>query len=164
MPKRDTIMARHNFSRGELNDIAARMAEKLHAAGVKEEERKTVASQFKVEIDALQAEINLLSECYRNGWEMRHMTVEVEKDYDAKERRYRSIDTGEIVKVEPLQPDDYQTDAFPEIEQAVETLRESLGEGNSMTIESGDQSVTIEGKGHTRGNGSRKTRDAVPSV
>lgn len=111
---RDTITAKHVFDAQELNDIARQMAHRLQDIEQKEAEKKSINSQLKADIDSLQAQVSKLLECYRSGYEYRSVVCEVELDFDAKVRRYRSIETKEYISEEPLRSEDYQTSAFPD--------------------------------------------------
>lgn len=79
---------RYAFTEAELQDKSKQLAtactEKQHI----EDEKKSVNSDFKAKIDAKTSSINLLSNHISNGFEMRNVECEVEKDFEKGIKKY----------------------------------------------------------------------------
>lgn len=77
-----------------------------------EAQKKSFNDQIKADISAAEAEIQRLALMIQNGYEYR--MVEVEEEIDPLERCVMIIrtDTGEMVRVRPLKPEEMQGDLF----------------------------------------------------
>ncbi len=106
--KKETVYAKHFFTETEMKDIASTLARKIQENKAAEDEKKSIMSSFTARLTALMAGINLLSDNYRNGYDYRNMECIVKLDFDNKIKRFILEEDGEVVKEEPLSPEDYQ--------------------------------------------------------
>jgi len=112
--KIELVFVKYEFTPAEMMEIAGEMARHHQERKATDDERKSAASQFKATIDVHDAQLNVLSENYRSGYVYRNLECHVEFDFIEKVRRYIRPDTGEIVKIEPLKEEDYQTSLYDE--------------------------------------------------
>jgi len=109
-PKKEIteISVKYVFKDEEKRDLAAEMARKFTDGQQLEEEKKAVTSDFKSQIDRVNAEINNIATKLNNGHERRYTKCEVKRDYDKKLIFFIREDTGELVKTTPMNQDDLQ--------------------------------------------------------
>ena len=86
----------------------------MQEIGELESEKKALASDFNSKIKIAKQQLNMLSRKRRDGYEMRRLRCRIEKNWDLKQKEYYSVESGELVKAEPFDADDYQTSAFNE--------------------------------------------------
>ena len=67
-----------------------------------EDEKKAVVSQFKSNIESLQAQANQLSSYVRDGWHYGPVAVKVERDYRNNTFTKTRTDTGEVIQERAL--------------------------------------------------------------
>lgn len=87
---------RYDFTASEVHDLSLKLANKTQDKSRVAEEKKSIVSQFKSQIDAIDAELNLISSKVANGYEMRK--VECEIKYHLPEQGKKTVirkDTGE---------------------------------------------------------------------
>jgi len=87
---------RYDFTASEIHDLSLKLANKTQDKSRIAEEKKSVVSQYKSQIDALDAELSGISSKVANGYEMRK--VECEIKYHLPEQGKKTIirkDTGE---------------------------------------------------------------------
>lgn len=87
---------RYDFTASEVHDLSMKLANKTQDKSRITEEKKSVVSQYKSQIDAIDAELNGISSKVANGYEMRK--VECEIKYHLPEQGRKTIirkDTGE---------------------------------------------------------------------
>ena len=106
--KKVSTHAKYNFNKEELVEIAANLATKCQDKQSIEDEKKSVVSNYKAQLDGVDAEINKLSTNYRLGFEFRFMECILSFDDKKKIRTYRRCDNNEIVKTEPMTTEDFQ--------------------------------------------------------
>jgi len=99
---------RYTFSEDEKKEIASDMAQKVGELQRLEDELKAVKSDFKSQIDRVQAEVNNSATKINNGYEMRLIKCEVVKDYTKMTIRYIRTDTQETTKERKLTEDERQ--------------------------------------------------------
>lgn len=96
------------LSEEEMTDRSKRLANSLHSLDRKREEFDEVKKQYASEIKQLETEIKALGGQVKDGFELTSITCVLEKDFVKKLRRYRSIESAEVIAVEPLTQEDYQ--------------------------------------------------------
>jgi hypothetical protein len=99
---------KHTFSDDEKRDIAVEMAQKVSELQQAEDNKKAIVSDFKSQIDGIQARVNNAATKLNNGYEMRTVKCEVVPNWDKKVWEYMRTDTGEKVKEEAMTADDLQ--------------------------------------------------------
>jgi DNA-directed RNA polymerase subunit RPC12/RpoP len=93
----ETRHLRYNFTQEELSGLSRELAENVRAKCIKEDEKKSITSQYGAEIDGLQAKITNAAEKVGSGYEMRMVKCAVLLDYDADVKVVTRLDTGEVV-------------------------------------------------------------------
>jgi len=106
----EKAFVKYTFTPKELVEIAQDMAQNHQELRAVEDEKKSAASQFKAQADAITAQLNILSENYRNGYVYKNLDCILTFDFKKKERTYTRPDTGEVVKTEPMRDEDFQTE------------------------------------------------------
>ena len=91
-----TQWCKYRFNEEEMRKIAETLAHKTQELEEIEEEKKAVVSAFKERSDRVSAEQRAAARKYKDGYEMRNIECEVQRDYDAGVIRYIRIDTGEV--------------------------------------------------------------------
>lgn len=99
---------KHTFSNDEKRDIAMEMAQKVSELQHAEDNKKAIVSDFKSQIDGIQARVNNAATKLTNGYEMRTIKCEVIPNWDKKVLEYMRTDTGEKAKEEAMTSDDLQ--------------------------------------------------------
>ena len=79
-----------------------KLAEKCAELQRTEEERKSVASEYKARLDRMTAERNELADKVTSGEEVRRVACELVLDYDKLTAQCIREDTGEIIEERPL--------------------------------------------------------------
>ena len=110
--KFEKLFLKYTFSDAEKAEIAAEMAEKVTDLSRKEDELKAVKSDFKSQIDGLQANVNGAATKLTNGYEMRNIECRVERDYKKGVIRFIRTDTGEIARTKEMSHEDRQQKPF----------------------------------------------------
>jgi hypothetical protein len=98
----DTRHLRYDFKPEELAILSREMAENVRAKCIKEDEKKSITSQYGAEIDGLQAKITNAAEKVGAGYEMRMVKCVVLLDYNADVKVVTRTDTGELVTSEKI--------------------------------------------------------------
>ena len=99
---------KYTFTENEKKEIAIEMAQKVANLQQAEDDKKAVASDFKSQIDGIQASVNSAATKLNNGYEMRSIKCEVVPNYDKKVWEYLRTDTGEQTKEKPMTANDLQ--------------------------------------------------------
>ena len=99
---------KYTFTENEKKEIAIEMAQKVTNLQQAEDDKKAVASDFKSQIDGIQASVNSAATKLNNGYEMRSIKCEVVPNYDKKVWEYLRTDTGEQTKEKPMTANDLQ--------------------------------------------------------
>ena len=102
------VFCKYQFDEEEKREMAAEMAQKVTELASVEDSKKAIMSDFKSQIDGLQAKINGAATKLNNGYEMRNIKCKIIADYDDKEFVYFREDNGEIAKREKMTADDLQ--------------------------------------------------------
>lgn len=103
-----TRFGKRYLSEEEKKDRAMRLANSIHVLDLKRSELDEVKKQYASEIKQLEAEIKALGAQVKDGFELTNIPCMLEKDFKKKLRRYRSIESSEVIAVEPLTQEDYQ--------------------------------------------------------
>lgn len=119
MSEEISSLGKYTFTAADKVSTASELSQKILELKTLGDEKKSAMSSFAAQINILTAEINRLSENYRNGYEYRNIPCTVEKDFDRKVKVYKEADTGYVIKEEPLEEEDYQTNILE-----TETARE----------------------------------------
>jgi isopenicillin N synthase-like dioxygenase len=96
------------FTENEKKEIAIEMAQKVANLQQAEDKKKAVASDFKSQIDGIQANVNNAATKLNNGYEMRTIKCEVIPNWKKKVWEYWRVDIGTIAKTKPMTADDLQ--------------------------------------------------------
>jgi hypothetical protein len=107
-----TKHAKYVFEPEELQKIGTELAEKCAEKKELEDEKKSVASEFKSKTDAVDAEINILSGYLRTGCMTKKYTCDVYLDFDLGRKFYYDKLSGEEILNEQMNADDYQLELF----------------------------------------------------
>ena len=99
---------RYVFSDKEKKEIAAAMAQAISELKRKEDDLRSVKSEFKSEMDALNAAINKAAEELNSGYAMRNVECTVRADFEGKVWRVYRDDTHEQVREVKMSVDDLQ--------------------------------------------------------
>lgn len=96
------------FSEEEKQSIAINMAQKVAELQQAEDNKKAIMSDYKSQIDGIQANVNLAATKLNNGYEMRTIKCEIVPNWDDKVWEHIRVDTGELAKTKKMTPDDLQ--------------------------------------------------------
>lgn len=99
---------KHQFTESEKREMAQDLAQKVSDQQIAEDEKKAVMSDLKSRIDSLAAQANSLATKLNNGYEMRNIKCEIEKDFKGGIVRHIRTDTGEVVRERKMNDDDRQ--------------------------------------------------------
>lgn len=99
---------KHVFSENEKKEIAIEMAQKVANLQQAEDDKKAVMSDYKSQIDGIQAGINGAATKLNNGYEVRTIKCEVVPCWEKKVWKYMRVDTGEMVKEKAMTANDLQ--------------------------------------------------------
>ena len=108
--KKTTEYCKHVFTEDEKREIATDMAQEVSNLQQIEDAKKAVMSDYKSQIDGLQAKINNAATKINNGYEIRSTECEIIPDWDEKIWQTTRIDTGEIIKTREMTNSDLQMD------------------------------------------------------
>ena len=100
------------FTESEKKELAIVMAQKVSELAAAEDQKKAIMSDFKSQIDGLQAKVNGNATKLNNGYEMRTIKCRVLADYDLKEFCLIREDNGEVAKRVKMKAEDLQTNMF----------------------------------------------------
>lgn len=100
---------KYQFTEPELKDKSTTLALECRNLEEVENEKKQVMSDFKSKVDGHQATISKLSNHINNGYEYRYIDCEIRMDTPLRgEKSIVRKDTGDVVKVEPMSPEEMQ--------------------------------------------------------
>lgn len=99
---------KYTFSANEKAEIAAEMAQKVSELQQAEDSKKAVMSDFKSQIDGIQANVNNAATKLNSGYEMRSIKCEIVPNWGKKVWEYIREDTGTNAKEKPMTADDLQ--------------------------------------------------------
>jgi len=115
-PKYENEFIKYVFTEKELKEIAGEMAQKIVNLQQAEDDVKAIKSDYKSQIDGIQAGINSDATKMTSGYEMRSTKCQVIPNYPKKVWEYMRVDTGEKVKEKGMTSNDLQRE-FEELEQ-----------------------------------------------
>jgi len=92
----------------EREDLATRMADKVHEVDDIELQKKVATASFKDRTESAQQEIKTCAGKLRNGWEMRNVECEEFKDFTSGYVIVVRLDTGETVTTRPISHEERQ--------------------------------------------------------
>ena len=96
------------FMEDEKKEIASEMAQRVSELQRLEDEKKAIMSDLKSQIDRVQAEVNNSATKLNNGYEMRSIKCEVERNFETRKVRYIRADNGEVAKERKMTDDERQ--------------------------------------------------------
>lgn len=68
---------RYDFTATEIYDLSVKLANKTQDMAGKKQEKKSITSQLKSELDVIEADVSSLSNKVANGYEMRKVECEI---------------------------------------------------------------------------------------
>ena len=107
-PKYENEFIKYIFTEEEKREIASEMAQRIVNLQQAEDDLKAIKSDYKSQIDGIQAGINSAATKLTSGYEMRSTKCQVIADYPGKVWKYMRVDTGEIVKEKGMTSNDLQ--------------------------------------------------------
>lgn len=107
-PKYENEFIKYLFTDEEKKEIAADMAQKIVILQQTEDDLKAIKSDYKSQIDGVQAGINSAATKLTASYEMRSTKCEVTPNYAIKIWEYRRVDTGVLVKTKKMTANDLQ--------------------------------------------------------
>jgi hypothetical protein len=107
-PKYENEFIKYTFTESEKKDIAAEMAQKIVTLQQTEDDLKAIKSDYKSQIDGVQAGINSAATKLTAGYEMRSTKCQVMPNYAKKVWEYIRVDTGALVKEKGMTSNDLQ--------------------------------------------------------
>jgi len=113
------IYEKYNFTEKELREKADELSDKLLSKEGKEEQLKSVKSQFKAEIEGFQAQIIKLSNDIRSKYEYRYFKCFKKRDIKRKINVFVCSKTGAIMKESPFTDDDYQMEISDQVKEDI---------------------------------------------
>ena len=105
----------------EIKELGAGLARKYSEITDLEDQKKALASDFKSQIDSATALASTMARKIQNGYEFRNVDCEIRKDYIDTTVRLIRLDTGEIVKERPMEPNELQGKLFNQEIEEIET-------------------------------------------
>ena len=141
-----TEWCKYEFTEEEKRDIAERLAIKTQELEEAEDNKKSVMSKFKEKIEKIALEVKGSARMYKDGYEMKDIECVVERDFVLGEVRYIRTDNGEIARKHTMTMGERQMRIGQALKNPIQNLQDSLGPGESLTIESGGKSVTLQGE------------------
>ena len=108
MVRTEKRLCRYEFSVEEKRDIASELANGIADLQRMEDNKKSIMSQIKSEMDSKQSKINLSAEHLRSGFEMRDIECEVVYAYVDDVVRWIRTDNGEVAHERKMRPDERQ--------------------------------------------------------
>lgn len=107
-PKYENEFIKYVFTESEKKDIASNMAQKIVTLQQAEDDLKAIKSDYKSQIDGIQANINSSATKLTSGYEMRSTKCQVFPNWPKKVWEYIRVDTGEKVKEKGMTSNDLQ--------------------------------------------------------
>ena len=107
-PKYENEFIKYTFTDEEKKEIASEMAQKIVNLQQAEDDKKAIMSDYKSQIDGIQAGINSAATKLTAGYEMRSTKCQVVPNYPKKVWEYIRVDTGKMVKEKGMTSNDLQ--------------------------------------------------------
>lgn len=96
------------FNEGEIKDLGAKLAKTFSDHNEAENRLKSVSTQIKSEITALEGMMNSMAEKIRSGYEHREIECKRELDYRLGTVTITRLDTGEVIEERPMDAEEKQ--------------------------------------------------------
>ena len=96
------------FTEEEKRTIGLQLANRQVDKSMIEDEKRSVMSKYKDQLDRTQMDINKMSRHIIDGYEFRDFECHVEIDWAANTKSYIAVDGGMVIAVRALDPSDYQ--------------------------------------------------------
>lgn len=109
-PKYENEFIKYVFTEPEKKEIASEMTQKIVNLQQAEDDKKAIMSDYKSQIDGIQAGINSAATKLTAGYEMRSTKCQVIPNYPKKIWEYHRVDTGVLVKEKGMTSNDLQTE------------------------------------------------------
>lgn len=107
-PEEYQVMGDYIFSEEEKKDIAKTLAEKNLEIKMLENEKKETTASFAARIFAAKSLVDLNSTYLNTGKMQKRYTTHLRINKLKGIREYKDVESGAIVKTEPMRPEDYQ--------------------------------------------------------
>lgn len=107
-PKYENEFIKYLFTESEKKEIASEMAQKIVNLQQAEDDKKAIMSDYKSQIDGIQAGINSAATKLTAGHEMRSTKCQVVPNYEKKVWEYIRVDTGLLIKEKGMTFNDLQ--------------------------------------------------------
>ena len=136
-----------NFSAEDIASMAKLLANATTCKREKEEQKKSVDSQFKAEIESFNATCNNMSSKISTGYEFMPVPCKIVDDLDTLERQVIRLDTGEIIETSKVPESERQVDAFetgpldPGTKKAQDDIKELQAPVKQIEHKPGEPSV-----------------------
>ncbi len=99
---------KYTFTEDEIKELGKSLAKVFSDHSEAEARLKSVSTQIKAEITALEGAMTLSSEKIRSGYEHRNIDCKKEFDYRLGTVTITRIDTGEVVEERPMDAEEKQ--------------------------------------------------------
>ena len=107
-PKYENEFIKYVFTEEEKKQIDSEMSQKIVTLQQAEDDKKAIMSDYKSQIDGIQAGINSAATKMTSGYEMRSTKCQVVPNYPKKIWEYIRVDTGELAKEKNMTSNDLQ--------------------------------------------------------
>lgn len=108
IPKTKTVTGKYRFTRLEKEEMAGDLARTQMDKREVEDEKKSIMAGYKDRLDRFDFDINRLSRCVVNGYEMRDFECRVVKNFKTKTKKFIDIHSKKVISEQPLDPSDFQ--------------------------------------------------------
>ena len=102
MPKTETIDVKHELTSEEINELAKNLAEQLRRFGTVSEEKKTVMSSYKADLDSINKDIQEMASKIALGYFFEPQECYVEIDEVLNKKIYRDAAKLTVLKEEDI--------------------------------------------------------------
>lgn len=139
------IDVKHEFTIIEIGELARRAALANQRAQELEEKKKQITKDYAAQVEAAQAELNVLSQKISNGYEMRETECVVTLDSKNSSKDYHIKKTGTFAKRAEMTKNDFQIVMKFEKEKAKEEKDRGVGENVGEAVEKATETATATG-------------------
>lgn len=108
--KKSKEYLRYDFLREEKEALSLELAQKIGDISLKESHKKEVVKSLDAEIAAFEASISNLAAKVKDGYEFRDVEIEINFNFDKKEKEFKRLDIKEVYKTLPLTDEELQLD------------------------------------------------------
>ncbi len=99
---------KYNFTEDEIKELGRSLAKVFSDHSEAEARLKSVSTQVKAEITALEGTMTMISEKIRSGYEHRNIECKKEFDYKLGTVTITRLDTAEVVEERPMDAEETQ--------------------------------------------------------